>query len=140
MWPAGYRYPDPVAQSLTFLAVPDTKTVKDRMHLDVAPDKGEDLAAAVRLLREAGAVPADAGRRDVTWEVLADPEGNEFCVLPALRTLPLSAPSSGVALTLTRAVPMPCWILPSATAARSVALLRTLVAHQRWYPPARRLA
>jgi hypothetical protein len=35
----------------------------------------------LRLLREAGAVPADVGQRDVSWEVMADPEGNEFCVL-----------------------------------------------------------
>jgi hypothetical protein len=53
---------------------------------------------------------------------------------PAVRTVVWSS------VDLDTGGSMPCWILPSATAARSVALLRTLVAHQRWYPPARRLA
>jgi hypothetical protein len=51
------------------------------MHLDVAPGPGDDHAAAVKVLLEAGAVPADVGQGDVSWTVLADPEGNEFCVL-----------------------------------------------------------
>jgi Glyoxalase-like domain len=55
--------------------------VKNRVHLDVAPEKGEDLAEAVGLLREARAVSADVGQRDVSWEVMVDPEGHEFCVL-----------------------------------------------------------
>jgi hypothetical protein len=55
--------------------------VKNRVHVDVAPEKGEDLADAIRMLREAGAVPADIGQGDADWEVMADPEGHEFCVL-----------------------------------------------------------
>jgi ribosomal protein L25 (general stress protein Ctc) len=51
------------------------------MHLDVAPFTGEDQQAAVRRLREAGAVPADIGQGDATWTVLTDPQGGEFCVL-----------------------------------------------------------
>jgi predicted enzyme related to lactoylglutathione lyase len=35
----------------------------------------------VKVLREAGAVPVDIGQGDVSWTVLADPQGNEFCVL-----------------------------------------------------------
>ena len=61
--------------------VPEVKTAKNRVHVDVAPAAGEDLAGAVQLLRAAGAVPADVGQRDVDWEVMADPEGHEFCVL-----------------------------------------------------------
>jgi hypothetical protein len=64
------------------LRVPEAKTVKNRVHIDLAPDKGEDQAAAVRRLLEAGAVLADVGQGDdVSWVVLADPDGNEFCVL-----------------------------------------------------------
>jgi hypothetical protein len=48
----------------------------------VAPCLGDDQAAAVKALLEAGAVPADVGQGDdVSWTVLADPEGSEFCVL-----------------------------------------------------------
>jgi predicted enzyme related to lactoylglutathione lyase len=66
---------------LELLRVPGAKTVKDRVHLDVAPRPGDDPAAEVARLRRLGAVPADVGQGRVTWTVLADPEGNEFCVL-----------------------------------------------------------
>jgi len=75
------RSPDGVGPYLELLRVPDAKTVKNRVHLDVAPYKGEDQAADVRHLQQAGAVPVDIGQGDVTWTVLADPEGGEFCVL-----------------------------------------------------------
>jgi predicted enzyme related to lactoylglutathione lyase len=75
------RSPSDTGPFLELLRVPEPKTVKNRVHLDVAPEKNEDLAAAVALLRQAGAVPADIGQGDVTWEVLGDPEGSEFCVL-----------------------------------------------------------
>jgi predicted enzyme related to lactoylglutathione lyase len=64
-----------------FLRNSDPRAVKNRVHLDVAPFPGENLAAAVRALHDAGAAPADVGQGEVTWTVLADPEGNEFCVL-----------------------------------------------------------
>jgi hypothetical protein len=51
------------------------------VHLDVRPQAGEDQAEAVATLRAAGARPADVGQGDVAWTVLADQEGNEFCVL-----------------------------------------------------------
>jgi predicted enzyme related to lactoylglutathione lyase len=52
------------------------------VHIDLAPEKAEDQGAAVRQLQQAGAVAADVGQGpDVSWVVLADPEGNEFCVL-----------------------------------------------------------
>ncbi len=78
---AALRSPQGVGPYLEFLRVGDPKTVKNRVHPDVAPHKGEDRAAAVKVLEEAGAVPADIGQGDVTWTVLADPQGNEFCVL-----------------------------------------------------------
>ena len=77
----GLRAPAGVGPYLEFLRVPDAKTVKNRLHLDVAPYRGEDPAAEVARLRQLGAVPADVGQGDVNWTVLADPEGNEFCVL-----------------------------------------------------------
>ena len=75
------RSPQGVGPYLELLVSADAKTVKNRIHLDVAPYRGEDHAAAVRTLIEAGAVPADIGQGDVSWTVLADPEGSEFCVL-----------------------------------------------------------
>jgi catechol 2,3-dioxygenase-like lactoylglutathione lyase family enzyme len=56
-------------------------TTKNRVHLDVRPGDGEDQQASVERLLALGARPADVGQGDVTWTVLADPEGNEFCVL-----------------------------------------------------------
>jgi Glyoxalase-like domain len=75
------RSPRDTGPFLELQRVPEVRAVKNRVHVDVAPEEGEDLAGAVRLLREAGAVPADIGQGDVDWEVMADPEGNEFCVL-----------------------------------------------------------
>ena len=75
------RSPAGVGPYLELLPSADTKTVKNRVHLDVAPFTGDDHAAAVAALREAGARPADVGQGDVSWVVLADPEGSEFCVL-----------------------------------------------------------
>jgi predicted enzyme related to lactoylglutathione lyase len=70
---------------LCFLAVPDTKVTKNRLHIDLDPD---DHDAEVERLLGLGAVRVDVGQApDVTWEVLADPEGNEFCVLAPHRTL-----------------------------------------------------
>ncbi|MEU9374232.1 VOC family protein [Streptomyces sp. NPDC048255] len=64
---------------LVFVPVPDARTVKNRLHLDFRPD---DQEAEVQRLLEHGARRADIGQGDdVTWVVLADPEGNEFCVL-----------------------------------------------------------
>src|SRR5215472_4117843 len=60
--------------------VPEGKTVKNRLHLDVNPtDREQD--EEVRRLLDLGARHADVGQGDVSWVVLADPEGNQFCVL-----------------------------------------------------------
>jgi hypothetical protein len=66
---------------ILFLGVPEGKTVKNRLHLDLRPD---DQAAEVERLIALGARRADIGQGDVTWVVMADPEGNEFCVLRPL--------------------------------------------------------
>ena len=62
--------------------MPGKKAVKNRLHPDVAPFRMDDPAVEVARLRHVGATPADVGQGDqVSWTVLADPEGNEFCVL-----------------------------------------------------------
>ena len=66
---------------LEFVKVPDPNPAKNRVHLDIAPFPGGDQAAEVARLRALGASPADVGQVDVSWVVLADPEGNELCVL-----------------------------------------------------------
>lgn len=63
---------------LLFLAVDRAKNEQNRLHIDLRPD---DQAAEVERLIELGATPVDVGQGDVSWVVLADPEGNEFCVL-----------------------------------------------------------
>ena len=71
------RSPD-VVPGLLFLPVSDAKIVKNRLHIDLRPD---DQAAEVERLLLLGAARVDVGQGDVGWVVLADPEGNEFCVL-----------------------------------------------------------
>mgnify|MGYP004488691329 CR=1 FL=1 len=79
--PEGKKRPGPVPPTLTFAKVPEGKTVKNRVHLDVnATDR--DQADEVSRLLALGATHADVGQGDdVSWVTLADPEGNEFCVL-----------------------------------------------------------
>jgi predicted enzyme related to lactoylglutathione lyase len=63
---------------IAFAPVPESKTIKNRLHLDLAPD---DQAAEVERVVGLGAREIDIGQGDVAWKVLADPEGNEFCIL-----------------------------------------------------------
>jgi predicted enzyme related to lactoylglutathione lyase len=63
---------------LVFGMVPEGKTVKNRLHIDLNPD---DQAAEVARLESLGAKRVDIGQGNVPWVVMADPEGNEFCVL-----------------------------------------------------------
>ena len=79
--PVGLVYPDPAALTLDVIRVPEPKTVKNRVHLDLASTSAAHQAELVERLKMLGAVPADVGQGDVPWTVLADPEGNEFCVL-----------------------------------------------------------
>lgn len=67
---------------IMFEPVTEAKKAQNRLHMDFRPDNQE--AEVDRFLR-AGARRADVGQGEVPWEVLADPEGNEFCVLAARR-------------------------------------------------------
>ena len=72
----GYSYLDPVPgapfEALVFAPVPEPKTVKNRIHFDVdTPDVQLLIDAGARLLRERD--------DEISWHVLADPDGNEFC-------------------------------------------------------------
>lgn len=77
--PGEVAYPD-----ILFIKVPDPKTVKNRMHMCLRP---ADQAAEVARLEALGARRTEIGQSaqpDATWVVMADPEGNEFCVLRSL--------------------------------------------------------
>lgn len=65
---------------LVFAKVPEPKTVKNRVHIDISPS-GSDQAVETERLIALGARRVDIGQGDVPWVVLADPEGNEFCLL-----------------------------------------------------------
>ena len=74
---SGAPFPDLL---LVFVPVPEKKSVKNRIHIDVSPvgcDRDEEVARLERL----GATRVDVGQGEQRWVVLADPEGNEFCVL-----------------------------------------------------------
>jgi len=74
---SGAPFPDVL---LVFVEVPEKKSVKNRVHIDISPvgcDRDDEVARLVGL----GARPVDVGQGEQGWVVLADPEGNEFCVL-----------------------------------------------------------
>jgi glyoxalase superfamily protein len=71
-----------VPPGLVFVPVPEPKTGKNRLHLDLAPHVDDDRDAEIARLIDLGARRVDVGQgTDVSWTVLADREGNEFCVL-----------------------------------------------------------
>lgn len=63
---------------LAFLRAASRKTIKNRLHIDLNP---ADQQAEVQRLLALGATRVDIGQGDAEWVVMADPEGNEFCVL-----------------------------------------------------------
>ena len=72
---------------ILFQVVPEGKSVKNRIHIDLAPHISDDREAEIERLLAMGARRVDIGQSTaVTWEVLADPEGNEFCVLSSRET------------------------------------------------------
>ncbi len=79
-WMSSTGEPTAPPPILVFVPVPEPKTVKDRIHIDLNPS-GCDQAEELERLLALGARPADIGQGDVPWVVLADPEGNEFCLL-----------------------------------------------------------
>ncbi len=70
-----------IVPDLLFLKVPEGKVVKNRLHLDLRPG---DQAAEVARLEALGARRVDVGQGEVSWVVMADPDGNEFDVLRPL--------------------------------------------------------
>ena len=70
---------------LIFVSVPEGKAVKNRLHIDLAPSPDAGQEAEVRRLEDRGARRVGVGHdpEQVSWVVMADPEGNEFCVLSA---------------------------------------------------------
>jgi catechol 2,3-dioxygenase-like lactoylglutathione lyase family enzyme len=86
--PVGSRE-DGVVPDLLFSRVPEQKAGKNRLHLDLRPG---DQAAEVARLEELGARRVDVGQgTDASWVVMADPDGNEFCVLRPLAPEELAA-------------------------------------------------
>jgi len=83
----------PGGRSLLFLRVPEPKTVKNRMHVCLRPVDRDRDAEVERLLALGATVVDDRRTPDAGWAVLADPEGNEFCVLTR------SAEEAGIART-----------------------------------------
>jgi Glyoxalase-like domain len=76
-WPA-------VGPGMVFVPVPEGKTIKNRLHIDLAPHITDDRDALIDSLLARGATRVDVGQDEsASWTVLADPEGNEFCVLSA---------------------------------------------------------
>jgi len=73
---------DGSGRQLGLMPAHDDKTSKNRIHFDLRPDN--DQQAEVRRLEGVGARRIDIGQVGVTWVVMADPEGNEFCVLRSL--------------------------------------------------------
>jgi hypothetical protein len=88
-WPVVYdqdgdtaiREPGGTGPFITFGPPGIAKHAKGRLHLDLAPPVGDDHAAEVDRLLALGARRIDIGQGDVPWAVLADPDGNELCVL-----------------------------------------------------------
>lgn len=81
--PAGdLVWPHPAAVCIDVVPVPEPKTpTKNRLHLDLATTSAAHRTELVARLLALGASPVDVGQGEVPWTVLADPEGNEFCVL-----------------------------------------------------------
>jgi hypothetical protein len=65
---------------MMFIQVAEQKRYKNRLHMDWVPD---DQQAEVERLLRLGASRIDIGQGSPSWVVMADPEGNEFCVLAA---------------------------------------------------------
>jgi predicted enzyme related to lactoylglutathione lyase len=73
--------PDPGQVPLVFVPVGDVKVCKNRVHIDLASTTTDHQVAQVRRLQDLGARAVDIGQGHPPWEVMTDPEGNEFCVL-----------------------------------------------------------
>ena len=74
------RAPDGTGPFITWGPPIPPKVAKNRLHLDLTPIHGDQDAEVARLM-SLGATRVDIGQGDVDWVVMADPDGNEFCVL-----------------------------------------------------------
>lgn len=75
--------PDDRGPGIIFIPASGPKKVKSRLHIDLAPRCESSQHGEIERLLQLGATAVDIGQDpDVPWRVLADPEGNEFCVLP----------------------------------------------------------
>lgn len=81
LFPAGFDWPNPSAMTIDLVGANPPAPAKYRTHLDLATRSEEHQAAWVAQLLEHGATRLDVGQGETPWEVLADPEGNVFCVL-----------------------------------------------------------
>ena len=78
---ASIEHPTDDGPAICFLRVPESKQGKNRVHFDLNVDDDE-LDGAVERLISLGARQVDVGQGvDRSWVVLADPEGNEFCIV-----------------------------------------------------------
>jgi hypothetical protein len=77
---AALRSPDPDRPRILFQHVPEAKTVKNRLHLDIRVGAERREAEVVRLLRLGATELWRASQGPLEWVTLADPEGNEFCL------------------------------------------------------------
>ena len=75
------RSEDKRVPRLEFVPSSEPKVAKNRLHLDLSTTSDDHYDATVERLLGLGARHADIGQGDITWTVLADPEGNELCVL-----------------------------------------------------------
>ncbi|MFG1809706.1 VOC family protein [Streptomyces sp. NPDC049040] len=95
-------WPDPVSVCVDVVTVPEAKTtVKNRLHLDLATGSAAQQAELVARLRALGATPVQVDQGEVPWTVLADPEGNEFCVLEPREVYRDTGPIAAVAVDCT---------------------------------------
>jgi len=88
--PAAGSPEDGVSPDLLFIRVPESKSGKNRLHIDLRPD---DQTVELARLLALGARRVDIGQGEASWVVLADPEGNEFCLLRALTPEEAAEPS-----------------------------------------------
>ncbi len=73
---------DRIGPGMVFVPVPEGKAVKNRLHIDLAPHTPDDRDGELARLVAMGATHVDVGQSDkASWDVMADPEGNESCVL-----------------------------------------------------------
>ena len=79
--PGGWRYPDPGPLPLLLRPSREPKTGRNRLHLDLPTKSRAFYEDEVKRITGLGATPLDIGQGDVPWQVLADADGNEFCVL-----------------------------------------------------------